>query len=367
MKEFKVPIVNLFQLSESQKKHLINYLRFSPTGDNSQHWKFHFENNNLKIYLDEERSKHNLNISNSASTLALGCLIETAKIWADINSFNMHYSVANPKDFPQLVCLNFSSGNTESLFEEWDLFNRHTNRKFFRSSNIPQQLFAELEDINSDLDVKIHYNTEPSNSLRDLYQLGEYFIWENRNAFIDTTDWVRFNLSECIRTLDGFSLKNLNLKKMDGFILKLLRSSYSLQKIFWYLGAGLKIKLDTYRLKKNMGGVLAISTELKGKHALIESGRAMMRSWIYLNKNSISVQPMTVISLLPFMHSQIGKWPEGTPKNFGEKINEAFDAWNENIDLPKTHKITWAIRFGYAQAMKETEKTYRRQSEKFII
>ncbi|MAF90434.1 MAG: hypothetical protein CL674_04110 [Bdellovibrionaceae bacterium] len=367
MKELKSASINLFQLSESQKKHLINCLRFSPTGDNSQHWKFSFKDCYLQVFLDEERGKHQLNIFNSASYLALGCLIETANVWAAINSFNVHYDWPEKAKFPLLLNLSFSTANTSSIFEEVDLYNRHTNRRHYSTSKLPENRLTQLKEINSDLNVEIHWKLKPSKKLKDLFQLGEYFIWKNRKAFMDTTDWVRFKPSESIQTRDGFSLENLNLSKIDGFFLRVIRTSHFMQKLIWFLGARIKIGFDTFRFKKHLGAVLAVSTQLKGPNALLESGRAIMRSWLYLNKNQISVHPLTVISLLPYIYIEYGAWPDGTPNEYADQIESSYEAWYEKFEIPSEHKITWAIRFGYAKPLQDAARTLRRQGEDFML
>jgi hypothetical protein len=184
------------KISQKQLLEIANLLRYTPTGDNAQHWQFKVEADGILINHHKELSHHVLNEHFYSSLLSLGCLIEIAFI-ASSNSnhkLQVEYNLSE-LDRPFYARLRFIA--KDSIDEIHPLFSfitkRETNRRRFKATPLPGNFFDPFKVSFENLGVNIRTTTTIDHPFLKYLIKCDSYIWRNRKVFTDTTKWIRFS------------------------------------------------------------------------------------------------------------------------------------------------------------------------------
>jgi uncharacterized protein YqgQ len=353
-------------LAQNNFESLIDFLRYSPTGDNSQHWSFSCSDNKVDIYLIPERSEHDLNQENCASYLALGALIQNAKVWAASNNKRIHHQVCEESDFPKLAILSIENAPSTSLFTKDDLMNRSTNRKLYQAIPDFKSFVQKLQDDLQIQDGSLYFKKDFSEDFKKHIYRAERYVWVRRETFVDIAKWIRYSDEEAKRLKDGFSLANVHLKAIDGIMIRLLLKFPMLANLLNKTIIRVKTHFDINKLLKNYGHAVCVSAPDCSTKSMIEVGMKMQAVWLYLTKHSYAAQPQTLASLLPAYLSSRNKLPDNCPQGFEDFFNEGPSILRKEFGMSDNEFPVWMLRFGQASPLLPKESTYRKDIDFFI-
>jgi len=350
-------------ISIEKLEEIIFAMRAAPTGDNGQHWHYRIVGNSIEIIHEPKRAKHILNQDFYASLLSLGTIIESAQIYSDAKSFSMdiNYCLKDLKR-PHFATLSFEHANdfeknVLNLLEYLPL--RETNRNHFKKDPLEIDHIKNLQSQLDSLNLKINFISRPSKNFLEYLIHCEKYIWNNRDVFLDTVKWIRFNQKEVEKHRDGFNLKNIRLKKIDGFFIKIFEKSNFLYRLFWKIGLKIKIHLEVKSTLRNTGSFYSFSSADNSMEGVVNIGRASLRSWVYLNSIGHGVQPLTIASFLPFILEE-----KGSLLNCSDRYLSIFQGattiLNKEFSLNDNERIKWLFRTGPAKRLSSDARTLRK-------
>lgn len=354
------------EVEESIILKIVDRLRYTPTGDNSQHWSFEWDGEILKVIHDINRARHPLNDGNYGSMLSLGCLVEILEISSQELGYipNTQYRFEDFQHQPVLL-VNFEECSPQkSALSEW-VEKRHTNRSHYGDEELPNDFFDSLQQEFIHEKVVIKKIEKPSKDfINYLIKTDQYFM-ENRNVFLNIGKWIRFNDTETTKTRDGLRLANIGLSKLDGYFIKLFLKSPLLHKTIYNLHLKFKNIQNSKDTYQNTKYFISFSIKEETPEAIVNAGRAMYRSWLMLNRHGFGVQPLTSSAQLPFVLRAKDRLLGCLNKSFFKHFRNGHRIMKEEFDIKDATPI-WMLRTGKAEPIAESNKTLRLKTEQIL-
>lgn len=347
---------------------IIDHIKFVPTGDNSQFWRFSVEQNLLKIYYLKEVARHSIDHYQIASLISLGCLIESIEICA--RQFGLNTTIDLKIDNLEsgtiaIVCFEPThTFATDELFPFIQL--RHTNRYPLGTTAIRPHLLQAESKFAKSLNLELSIIKIRNNKFFDYLVKCECFVWKHKNCFLDTVKWIRFNDQQTLTYKDGMSLKNVKLKTLDGFFIRIFQKYPILLKILWHLGLSIKVKSDakkSLKMASNLIGFFAKDTE---NQTVINIGRLAYRTWLRLNSLNYGVQPLSAASMVAF--GLLKKLPPPNyQKSYLDLFMSSFSFVHHEFELSDKNFLVWMFKVGPSKELAKEYKSLRKDSQDLIL
>jgi hypothetical protein len=289
-------------ISYSEVESIIQMALKAPTGDNSQHWRFTWNDNTLAIFYDEILGRHALNNNNHATWLALGCILETIKISASGLRLKVseELNFENSKTRPAaVVTLHRSEVHTDPLISE--ISTRRTDRIPFLKEPIAEEMLGLLNfEASKFKSCQFSLSQSTPIDILDYLIFCDEFMWKNTKIAKDFFSWVRLNEKEISLRPDGMQWFNLGLKKSELAPIRFFRKFPHLIKLFWNFGFSRQINRMTESLSMSQGALYCIAIEDTNPKAVSDVGRLAIRCWLQLNSEGYGVQPLSIPSMTAF-------------------------------------------------------------------
>lgn len=341
----------------------------TPSGDNSQPWKFQWTGEKLFVTHDEERAAHSLNRVNHASMLALGALLEAVKIAAS----EFGFSTSNKLNFKNMSsdfpCAEIQFHQTSEKFDLLTLQipKRSTDRRTFKAGSISAPVFTELAEMATSFSkAKLHIQGKPESKLVQYFMDSENFLWTNSKIVQDLVKWMRLSKREVDSSSDGMSWKNMCINFMDAFFLRVLRRLPKSLMFFWYSGLKLKIRMVTKKNLESSAGLICISIKKIDSESICEAGRLAYRAWLMLNAKGYGVQPLTYAStsIADLLSNSL---PLNTKSSEKNHFIKGFNLISDFFSLAVDEVPLWIFRTGETEEMPQEMRTPRRQAKEVLI
>lgn len=374
------------------KIELIEMARTTPTADNTQPWKFLWEDRDssqdlvLHIYHDSIATKHDLNSGWNASFFSLGFLIETLSISATEFGFSCetlgtisNRNLVRENDLSLFATLKFAKLTPAKAFAQKDplfhqLKKRQTNRFAYQPCELDYQVFqnmhsetapATLDKDTATTAAQIHWTKNISSNLIQYVAKTESLLWDHLKLIKETMSWVRFNSSELQSTHTGLNLKGLGFNAIELIFIPLLRYNTVLKLMAPFIS---KIVLPQAirKLFKSSAMVGCVTVPDNNISSLVQAGRLTMRKWLKLTEYGYSIHPYTIGSLNIY--------------NTKNKILSAvFDQKESSLFLQglqlmqKTFQFSteatpvFLFRAGKAKQLAESQQTKRKSAADMIL
>lgn len=351
--------------STSEVMEIIDYLRFAPTGDNSQFWNYRWNGEVLEILYDEKRADHVLN-NKTMIFVAFGLVVEILEMssyslgWKPFVKLSFFGEIAQGR-FAE-VSFEKISPVRDSLIDQ--IKERHTNRKKFGIKPLNPEWITEINKQFNAKGVIVHSIENFSQDFRHYLMICEQYIWHNRNVFFDTEKWIRYSKKQELKFKDGMNLANVNLDFIAGIFLRIFVIFPFIIRPMWTLGLKLKVMLDIRSQFKNLSNIVAVSIGEQNQEHYITAGRAMYKTWLKLANEGYGVQPLTIASSTAYNFRLTGKLKGGNSfyKNIFKNSKELMD---REFNL-EGRQIIWMFRTGPANPLKITQRTMRRDLSWYI-
>jgi hypothetical protein len=326
-------------------------VKMTPTGDNSQPFSLAWKDDRAIIFHDNDLARHRLNTNNYASYIALGCLLESVRIAASSEGYDIEYQL-DPVNPLSAFSIGFvaRAKTDEKLLPL--LQERCTDRRFYLKG-WDAKVAQEISEVSKEYSprLKIIENLPPD--FKDYLLRVDRVFWDDKQIFFDTLKWIRFSEKEALATKDGLPLLNLGLDMVGGAYLWLASRFAWLHKIFSFGGIIEGRRILTKQFNSSAGFCFFYPKE-KDLLSLVEVGKLGQRTWLELNSRAYAVQPITVGTLMPFVTKNYGTIHD-LPKSVQELFAEGGKL-HADSEIP-----AWGFRFGKVkEPLPKRARTYRR-------
>ncbi|MBA3830004.1 MAG: Rv1355c family protein [Taibaiella sp.] len=296
---FKSNHANGYLLNDDLLSGLIDAARAAPSAGNNQPWMWLYKKGVLFLFHDKFRTWSWGDYYEMGAHMALGAALENVHLQAAKDNIKDTVTLFPIKGEPSLIAAIYfeelkTPVDAETLMLAEKLFQRSTNRKLSPRQPLPAGFGGHIQTIANSIDnVELFYTDNEA----QLAELGEIMGACDRIRLLyqqgheEFYNEVRWNAAHAAATRDGIELAAVDLTQGEiaGFTMAKDWNAIALLSD-WQKGNAFK-RLSAKTMK--MASSAALFTVPFFDHAsLINGGRAVQRSWIFANKEGVSVHPM---------------------------------------------------------------------------
>lgn len=348
-------------------KSIIQSAARAPSGDNVQPWSFVWNGAILTVVFRPALARHILDRGSSASTIALGCLLESFRIAASVYGLSARFTFSGlPEHEGPCAEIRFVAEGLPADPLSSALPDRATDRRPYRHGLIPAKEISEIWNEFDKKDVTtVNCSGSISGDLLDFIVSAESLIATHSSIFMDTLPWIRLSQKEVARTQDGMPWRGTGVSSMEYPALCLMRL---FPQAFYLLSRTGMRSIQAARAKSlllSSAGLLCISTSEEAPQALVSVGRLAMRVWLRLSQLGYGVQPLTIPSLLMY-NAKRGMLDAETERLFGARYAEGERLLRGELAIPADHQPVWLWRIGISDPLPASWQTRRRDVESVL-
>jgi len=340
----------------------------APSGDNAQPWTFTSNGDRIELYLDPQADSSFFNIQQIASIISCGAVVENMVIAATKFGLDAQITLIPEKARPNLMaCVDLSVDTTEPSPLVESIWNRTANRKPYKRKRIPQALQDRIMGCVKAFDgCRLHLITERK-ELRKLARLVykvDRIRTEHRPLHEHLMHMIRFSEREMYQNRTGLPLRNLEAGLAGELFLRGTKS-WKVMAVLNRTGLGRTVPAFAYRGILASAGAALLTVPSFRTEDFLQGGRALERIWLELSSASVSMQPMTAITLFWL------RWVLGEKQSFRPEHQQMLDlVWPEyeklfsGVDFAREGHVM-LFRFGYADGIQH--RTLRKKVESFLL
>jgi hypothetical protein len=328
----------------------------APSGDNLQPWRItvNADRCRLEIDLDPTRDTSPMNSGQRMAILACGAAFESALLvahergWAtDITLYpikTLDNSTLTP--LASMTLRNPSAVNS-TRFEKLTS-DRVSNRRIYTQQILSAETLTALKTATPDLyELKTHWITDTLhiNTLAESMAIGDATMFSEPTMLKSFLENVRFDLPPSATPTIGLSLGSIEMSTMQSILVRVLK--YMPRFVYRILGVKKEFANQVKKLMRNASGLCLIEVDSSMQNMDFQIGRAMLRAWLALTENGLSVQPMMS---LPVLDNALRF---GDPKLIESLVNartdlllNQFNAGLKTIGV--NGRVGFLMRFGFA-------------------
>lgn len=339
----------------------------APSADNSQPWKFKVLEDGFELWLDQDNMGLFFDVSQVATEMSSGALIENVVMLADAMGFATSITYFNQAS-GKFARLTFASVGDQRDVENVGraIFNRHTDRNLFQfNKKIPDSLMAELVDLAQfDPNYRVHIYQHPQarKTIIQAITATDTIRFIHERIHNDFYHVLRFG-DTAEKTRDGLAAATLGIESFMIPILQMLKPWW-LAKLLNYIGLHHVMAFRGTWLPMKSASLI-VSITHKGSADYVESGRNMQRFWLQANKAGLSVQPLGALTLfLARLHLLQGDGFTSTQLEALKAIENNFARITQGFDK-EADQLVMLFRLGFGKW--PAPKSYRRIMESFLM
>jgi len=269
----------------------------APSADNSQPSKFKSADNQIELYIDENRSGKLSDSRFLLSDIAIGCMTENMLIQANHLGYDGELNFfpegeeSNPF-YPIQIILN-KSNHTESISPD-SIFNRFTNRTFPWKGPLDAKFKnAIIEESGKIPSTNITWlNKAQKKQATKALLLAESLRFSKQEFHQELFSSIDFNTDWKTPTSENLAPASLNVELPARPVFKACRNWSTMKKLNWVGGAKMFGFRSTVLPTLLSPELSLISTSHKDRQGIINAGRAIQRAWLKATELGISVHPM---------------------------------------------------------------------------
>jgi hypothetical protein len=289
-------------------KALLRYAVLSPSGPNTQPWKFSIKGDEISIIADFSRSLRSVDPTDRTLYISHGCVLANLLIAAE--HFGFGYDVKCLPDGlsgERTAAISFSRKGTKARFPDLfrEIVRRHTNRKSFEARPIEDEKLEQLKGcINKEgFKLDILTSSEGKDGMANLLERAHKIQLGNKAFRKELASWVRPNISDAKDGLPGYSFGYTDFESFFGsFIFGTFDMSSS------------RARIETAYMRASPA-VGVLSTEKEDKMTWIKTG--VLFETLFLKATEMDVrfdlfsQPVAIPELRQEMAEMLGvKYPQ---------------------------------------------------------
>jgi hypothetical protein len=198
-------------------KSIIESASRAPSGDNVQPWSYIWNGKLLTIAFHGELARHILDAGLSASTIALGCLLESLRIAASAHGQSAPFTFLGlPGQDGACAEIRFiaDSPPVDRLFAA--LPQRTTDRRAYRRGPVPEKELTEIwREFDENNVARVDFASPISSELLDFIVAAEALVATHSSIFPDTLPWIRLTQKEVARSRDGMPWRGTGIGPLE--------------------------------------------------------------------------------------------------------------------------------------------------------
>lgn len=275
----------------------------APSGDNCQPWSIRINARGFDVLFEAERARALLDVAGLASQLALGALLETARLEAERLGLAMEVQLEPRHGIWARCSLSRAQARLDELHAA--ITRRYSNRQVYDGSMLLQQeARALLGEVVGSSQLVL---TTKRSELVQLASLGgeaERIRARSRLCHEDLQRWLRWSHGRSVETRDGLDVRTLGLSVAEQRALRAI-GPWSVAK--WVVAATSQVNGQyARRLMESSSGVGLLCVPSLAPHAVVEAGRSMQRVWLRATQLGLAFSPMAALPLLVLSEQQRG-------------------------------------------------------------
>ncbi len=292
--------VNTDEIDESTLLAMVNAAHQAPSGGNNQPWRFHYQNNILHLFLEENVAQAYLDPQYISSFISIGAAIENLLLAAASHNLKVNWELT-PNLSPKHIAWFTFSKNYQPTAEENNLAAqieaRHTNRKIAPKQEVEPNILQKLSTITSTIEgAKLKWITEPSKvqllaAISSHTDLLRMFIPQAHTDFIKRE--MRWNLTEVNETEDGIGIHTLDLSNNDQIGLRLIKDTRTID-FLRQINGGNGFKRLTMQQFMSSSAIGLITLPKSSESTFINGGRAVEKLWLSTTALNLQIHPINV-------------------------------------------------------------------------
>lgn len=355
-----------YPLSEIEQ--IIDLARWSPSGDNTQPWRFKLSSKDSFSVLIENPLENDIyDFDGKPTKLGVGCLIESIRLAANKFAKSIHWEISNSKGQNIIeIKLVHQSNNQDSLGLVDYIEHRSVDRAGYQKTKLPIHLSNSLGSV---LDIGYQLTLFTDNNLKNqmikVNMLGTQIRLVLEEAHRVHQHVIQWDLKKTNYGIP-YSITGLNQYTM-AFIKKIF-NNWNLMYFFNYTLRGAilaSFELD-YFPGKSTPGFLVInapkSIDSMSDKELIESGMQIQRIWLYLTKMNLVLQPCFVPIIISYYVRNKKQLTDNIRTN-----NKMIQLTKKFQDLGLNENTLFITRVGYAKNIKKQIRSNRLDLEQLIL
>lgn len=276
---------------------IIEAARLSPSGENSQPWKYMWNGERLSISFDKKRGQHALDSDHRTGWLALGCAIESISLAAKKEGFAIKTQPNSEEGAAPHAFVTFERDqmpfDDDSRFLLAALSSRHTDRRPHQGGTLVEAFFNRIAGDGMEFPDSNLTFSGINKTLSAYIAEAETLNWTIKEAHRDIFRWFRFSRREVEKTNDGLPVSTFGIARWQIEAMRLCKF-FPLQALLNPLIYLKQARANTEKLLASSAGVGLISVKDLRPETLIGAGRLFLRSWCRINKGGYGLHPMTV-------------------------------------------------------------------------
>lgn len=337
---------------------LVDAARTVPSGDNCQPWTFRTDGSHFHATYNDELGRHALNAGNTASYLSLGCLIEILHVAAAAQGFAPQIERNGLSFVAQFKGEAAPHGQLATQIPR-----RAVDRRNYLGGSFTDDVFREIKnDCSHAKSTSVGFGAQFSKEAVEYFGLCEELVWSDPLTTRDLLHWVRFNQREIESTRDGMPWRSLGINYMDSRVLKLIQTLPALRYVGATTSAGMIAKHVLKQQLRSSAGIIMFATRDREPAALIEVGRLVLRAWLRLTERDYALQPLTVVSMYPFLVHYKIKTEFPMTARFETAFKAAPNLLRATFGYPADAVPVWGFRVGKSTPLPSQLRTLRRHS-----
>lgn len=337
----------------------------APSADNLQPWKFRLRENGVELWIDLPRVDSFAGAGLLMPYVESGAVIENIHVAAAEAGFKTRVSyLPQPakKDF--VAEIFFEEGRPGDHPHYAALHQRVTNRKFYRSQKIDEEILRTVSRLASDEGLILKAIAKKDKKYGELSKIlgnADQIRYESERLHREFIKVLRFK-NESAATRDGLNIPALEAGPGAEGVFRLISSW---KRLSFLNALGLNKVFNAYTRKQMAKSEVAVLLALPSQKPedYIRGGEVMERIWHELTLARVSVQPMQALPI--FINNFLLGEKEGFSPAQQEKVESLKMNFYEVFNVNETNGLVMLFRLGYSDPV--SARTPRRPLEPFIL
>jgi hypothetical protein len=325
---------------------LVATAALAPSGDNTQPWQFHIDEESLRIRIavDESRDPSPMNAGQRMSRIAVGAALENLVRTAVDNDLGceVEFSGGNA------VVAHLSSLGLQPLQTDPTLKSRCTNRSVYDGKAVARDVVQRLEQLRPDSErVGVLWITDRPriDRLAAIVQNSDALMFGDSALRRSIFSSVRFDRPAGESVAEGLSLASLELRGFDRHAFRLLPTIG--KRVGQWIRLGALIGAKSKKLVRSASGLCIGVVADDEWHTDYLVGRAMQQMWLELTRQRFAVQPMMS---LPVLENVVSNSAAGVHTLDGKRVKRIREDLRQLLPRIGNRRPAFILRFGYSRA-----------------
>ncbi len=287
-------------VSQETVSHILEEAVQTPSGDNSQPWRFVWSEKDQTLFLYNLPDNDNpiFNYEQRGSYIAHGALLENIRLLA--GKFQLQASIQTLPDASDTNLIARMSFTPNAFVNPLVhvIEKRHTNRKpYFKRALTARELEALLEDKGEGITLTAEQSDSGKTQLAHAVSVAEQIMLQFKPLHDYFFHMIRWTSAQDREQKSGLYVKTMELLPPQVVIFKLY-SFWPIAKILNALGLSKFIGSENAKIYKQASAFILFSTPDDTPESYLRLGSVLQRVWLTATQLGLSVQPVAGVLYL---------------------------------------------------------------------